>query len=194
MPYKSRFFRSDNGDRKYTAQDWADYFKALIKDGVTYDQDEGLEVYSSGSDMVSRIKIGGAFIQGYNYEQDEEVELLHDTETSGSNRIDRVVLRLDISDEGRKIEPTILKGTPSSSPQPPELTQDLTNEKIYEYSLAQVLIETGQAQIGVGNITKESEKAKILNSMYRQIFISDQVPNPEDGSEGDIWIVVEGES
>ena len=94
MPYKSRFFRSDNGDRKYTAQDWADYFKALVKDGVTYDQDEGLEVYCTGSDMVSRIKVGGAFIQGYNYEQDEEVELLHDTETRSENS--RVVLRLDI--------------------------------------------------------------------------------------------------
>lgn len=188
MPYKSRFFRSDNGDRKYTAQDWADYFKALVKDGVTYDQDEGLEVYCTGSDMVSRIKVGGAFIQGYNYEQDEEVELLHNTETSGNNRIDRVILRLDVSDEGRKIEPAILKGISSSNPVPPELKQDLTNEKIYEYSLAQVLIETGKAQIGVNNITKESEKAKILNSNYRQIFISELDPDPNVGSDGDIWI------
>ena len=188
MSFKSRFFRSYNGDRKYTAQDWADYFKALIRDGVTYDQDEGLAVYATGSNMKSRIKTGGAFIQGYNYEQDEEVELVHDTETSGQNRIDRVILRLDVSDEVRKITPMILKGLPSANPAPPVLTQDLTTTKVHEYPLAQVLIETGKAQIDPGSITKEAEKAKILNSNYRQIFISKDEPTLEDGAEGDLWV------
>lgn len=194
MSYKSKFFRSVEGDRVYTASDWADYFKSIVQDGVTYDNEDGLEVYCNGSDMKSRIKVGGIIIQGYNYEQSNEIELEHDTETSGNNRIDRVVLRLNTNTgdpNGRMIKLDILKGDPAIEPEPLSLTQDLENQGIFEYSLAQILVETGAAQISSANVTKESEKAKLANSKYRQIFIGTGEPNNEEGDEGDIYIQYE---
>lgn len=131
-------------DREYNAEQFTIPFDALITNGVVRSAFEQLEVVTSGSNMVSQIKSGIAFIEGHHYLNDGIVELTHDVEALGMNRIDRVVIRKDSNPESRYVKAFIRKGLPSTNPVPPTLTR---NEFVYEISLAQVRIVGGQGFI-----------------------------------------------
>src|SRR5690606_24339690 len=76
----------------------------------------------------------------------------HDTETVGVDRIDRIVIRLDLRPEARHVESFVKKGVASSNPVPPALQRD---ENVYEISLAQVRISGGQTFISPSDIIDE---------------------------------------
>lgn len=178
-----RFFDSTEQDpRQYPADHFAEFFRGIIKDGVQYDTESGLNVVANGINMTVTLRAGAAFIQGYQYILDEDMELTHDN-PDASNRIDRIVLRLDRNPDQRKINAVIKKGIAGGGA--PELSR---TEYIYEYPLAQILIKAGQSYIAQSQVTIEAEKAKILNNKYRQIFIGTGNPDPTLGADGDIFI------
>ena len=73
----------------------------------------------------------------------------HTTEPS-LNRIDRIILRLDLT--ARTIAAVKLIGAAGASPSAPALTRSST---VYELSLAQVLVQAGAAAITADDITDE---------------------------------------
>ena len=63
---KCSFFNSINGDRRYKAEEWADYFSSFIGNGVFgYASDNLLVTAVSG--MTIAIGAGMAWINGYFY-------------------------------------------------------------------------------------------------------------------------------
>ena len=56
-------FNSENGDRKYLAEDFAEFFLPFFKNGIF---DNGLKVVA-GTGMQVEIKTGRAFCNGYRY-------------------------------------------------------------------------------------------------------------------------------
>lgn len=144
MAEKSMFFDSIDGDREYPARDFAKYFSTLVTTGVFADQLDSLEVNGHGMELKSVIKPGRAFINGYFYENDDILELQHDTAHPTLDRIDRVVLRLDLSLEKREIRAVIIKGEPSEKPTPPPLIRE---GDIYDLPLAQQVIKAGLSYI-----------------------------------------------
>ncbi|MEA0563485.1 hypothetical protein U2H26_09815 [Lysinibacillus irui] len=139
-------------DREYNAQEFTDYFKALVTTGVMKSVGGQLAVSANGSNMMTTINNGIAFILGRYYENDDVVNLTHDTESLGNSRIDRIVIRMDLSPDKRHVLAFVKKGTPSSNPVPPTLTQ---TQNIYEISLAQVKIVGGQTFIAANAVTDE---------------------------------------
>lgn len=131
-------------DREYNAEQFTIPFDALVTNGVVRSAYEQLEVVTSGSNMISRVKSGIAFIEGHHYFNDGSVDLTHDVESLGMNRIDRVVIRKDSNPESRYVKAFIRKGIPSANPVPPTL---MKNENIHEISLAQVRVVGGQGFI-----------------------------------------------
>lgn len=158
MAEKYRFFDAvlqEDGvtyDREYDAQEFTDYFKALVTTGIMKGAGNQLAVTANGSNMITKVDTGIAFLLGRYYENDSFKELTHDTETLGNSRIDRIVIRMDLSTEARYVKSFIKKGVPSPNPVPPTLTQ--TNN-IYEISLAQVKIVGGQTFIAANAVTDE---------------------------------------
>lgn len=157
---KYRFFdavEDENGvyDREYNAQEFTDYFKALVTTGIMKGAGNELAVTTNGSNMITSIDTGIAFILGRYYENDSSLELTHDTEVLGKSRIDRIVIRMDLSTEARYVKAFIKKGVASASPVVPTLTQ---TPNLYEISLAQVKIVGGQTYIGVNDVTDERGK------------------------------------
>ena len=61
---KSSFFNSVSGDRKYKAEDWAQYFASLIGNGVFPQPSTGLQVVA-GESMDVTVHAGNAWINGY---------------------------------------------------------------------------------------------------------------------------------
>lgn len=139
-------------DREYNAQQFTKYFGALVTTGVMKGMGNMLAVSANGSNMVTQINTGIAFIEGKYYENDNPLSLTHDTETLGNSRIDRIVIRMDLATEARYVRAFIKKGVPSTNPVPPTLTQ---TANLYEISLAQVRIVGGQTFIATNAITDE---------------------------------------
>lgn len=142
-------------DREYNAQEFTDYFKTLITTGVMKGSRNMLAVSANGSNMVTSLNTGIAFIEGRYYLNDAPLSLTHDTETLGNNRIDRIVIRMNLSTEARYVKAFVKKGTPSTNPVAPTLTQ---TPNLYEISLAQVKIVGGQTFIAANALTDERGK------------------------------------
>jgi hypothetical protein len=153
MPEKSGFFDSTAEDpREYTADEFAEYFRRLLTDGI-FNGGTNLKVEASGTDMRIQILPGYAWIQGYMYKvYDEPLYLQHDLPDAQLDRIDRIVLRLDTSLESRSIRAVILKGTPAANPVAPPIVRE---NNIFDLSLAQVRIIAGKSYIEAFQITDE---------------------------------------
>ncbi|MBQ6459127.1 MAG: WD40 repeat domain-containing protein [Exiguobacterium sp.] len=167
MAQKYWFFNSASGDtRAYQAADFARYFGLVLTSGLfSLDNQIGLRVRADGTDMRSYVETGKALIKGFAYENDADEYLLHDLPEVTNNRIDRVVLRLDLRNQNRFIKVFVKSGVADAAPVPPELQRD---NFIYELSLAQILVRANTSTINPADITDErldEQLCGIVNSM-----------------------------
>ena len=145
-------------DREYYAQEFTDYFSALITTGVMKGAWNQLEVKANGTNMITEIDTGIAFVEAKRYANTTKLAHTHDTEVLGKNRIDRIVIRLDLRAESRFVKSFIKKGVPATVPVAPALQRD---QFIYEISLAQVKIIGGQTYINANDVIDERGKTDI---------------------------------
>lgn len=150
MAENYRFFDSQIGDvREYNASEFAEYFETLIDTGLIVGALNELNPTVTGANMIVTVDTGNAFINGRWYENDSSLNNTFDTETIPNDRIDLLVLRLDLNTNERKITFEIVKGTPSVTPVAPTLTR---TSVIYELGLAEVAITGGQSFIDFGDL------------------------------------------
>lgn len=156
MAENFRFFDSQIGDvREYNAAEFAEYFETLVDSGLILGALNDLNPTVTGANMIVTVDTGNSFINGRWYENDSTLDNTFDTETIPNDRIDLLVLRLDLNTNERKITFEIVKGTPSVTPVAPTLTR---NSTIYELGLAEVFITGGQSFIQSGDLTDLREK------------------------------------
>lgn len=140
-------FNSINADRAVKAEDWAWYFSTFIGDGVFPKPTDGLQVVAGGG-MNIIVKAGFGFIKGYAFRNPSEYTMTVSTADGSLRRIDRVVLRWDLTN--RLMELDILQGTAGTSPTAKELTR--TADK-WEIALADISIAAGTTTITQSMIT-----------------------------------------
>ena len=132
-------FNSENGDRKYLAEDFAEFFLPFFKNGIF---DNGLKVVA-GTGMQVEIKTGRAFCNGYRYRNKDNSIVKPIAIADGEqSRIDNVVLRLDLTN--RTFTSQVVQGSYSNSPVAPILVRDTTT---YDLRLAKVSIPAGITEI-----------------------------------------------
>lgn len=172
-----RFFNSSEGDpREYPASDFAEYFSLSNDDGVhSKNGVPGLKA-TPGTGLTVNVATGYALMRGYMYHNDAEMALELEPADSVLQRIDRIVVRLDLV--AREIRAAVKTGTFSSTPAAPTL-EDTTAVK--ELALAQVKIRAGATAITTQDITDE-----------RSIFSGARVftgrTEPVGIQPGDIWL------
>lgn len=147
MTIRSGFFNSINGDRKYEAGRFAEYFATFIGNGIFPNPSTGFQVIANNN-MTITIKPGRAWINGYIVINDEDLVLSLETADGLLNRIDRVALRYDVV--GREITPVIKKGDSATVPSVKLLQRD---DDAYELGLADIRIDKGSISISQSNIT-----------------------------------------
>lgn len=152
---KSSFFNSIDGDRKYKAEEWAEYFASFIGNGVFPEPSTNLMV-EANNNMTVKVKAGKAWINGYFYFNTDDLVLQHDNADGVLKRIDRIVIRWSLTN--RNIEAAVKKGTFASSPVAPALQRDAD---IYELALADVLINNGAIEVTQGNITDQRQNSSL---------------------------------
>ncbi|MDZ5711667.1 hypothetical protein [Jeotgalibacillus haloalkalitolerans] len=163
MAEYSAFFDSTAEDQRiYQSADWAEYMQQVIggleaRDAIGtgvsrygYEGVNNLLVSVSGSNMNSIVGAGAAFINGRFYKNTDPLSLTHDVADPTNDRIDTIVLRLDLSVNARYIRAFVKKGVPAASPNPPGIT---VNDTIKEIQIAQVRISAGVSFIASGSVT-----------------------------------------
>ena len=142
---RSSFFNSLNGDRKYNATHWAEYFSQFIGNGVYAEPSTSMQVQAVKG-MTVKVGAGACFINGYAGYGDGSDVLTLDLGTS-AKRIDRIVIRLDYS--LRSIYPAIIKGTAASAPVAPDIIRDGT---YYDICIAEITVGINAAEITQSDI------------------------------------------
>ncbi|SHI89893.1 hypothetical protein SAMN05444401_1724 [Clostridium amylolyticum] len=121
------FFNSISGDRKYKAEDFANYFKTFITTGVN-PAPGSLKVLKKSNNQVE-ISEGSGCINGYLY---LNTTTLSKTVAVGTTRQDRIVLKLDLINRALSIY--VKQGVTSG---PPALQRDTS---VHELSLAKIIV------------------------------------------------------
>lgn len=179
------FFDSVDGDREYQASTFAEYFKQFLRTGVYHQNNlPGLKL-RKGTLLESILETGAAFVNGYMYQNTEEITFTHDQADATNPRIDRVVIRLDTSIESRFIKAFVLKGTPATTPVPPALTR---NENIFEISMAQVRVNAGSGVLtSVTDERFDQALCGLVNSLITSPFVFEGSQEPVTPNFRDIW-------
>lgn len=149
-----KFFDSTEEDpRFYQASDFAYYFGKVLSTGLLHvDEVPGLLVTNTGTDLSVNVSPGGAIMQGHVYENTTTRALSIALPGAFSDRIDRVVLRLDNRYETRHIKLFVKEGVASANPVVPPLQRD---NEIYELSLAQIRVRSNTSTINPTDILDE---------------------------------------
>lgn len=134
-------------DRSYLAEDFANYFASFITNGVFGELGDKLEV-TVNSGMSIKVKSGVAWVNGYRYENDNDLTFTLENADGTLSRIDSVVVRLGITN--REIKIHVKKGSLSTSPITPAITR---NNDIYELQLATVRVSANTAVLTQSMIT-----------------------------------------
>lgn len=144
MSESSGFFVSQNGDRVYTPDWLAEFIKALVTTGV-YSSELGV---TAGTAMDVAVQAGRAWIEGYLYYNDTPLTLAITPADSALNRIDAIVVRLNLTD--RTITAEVLEGSYATAPVAPEITR---SADIYDLKIAEVYVAAGTTRIDQTMIT-----------------------------------------
>lgn len=136
-------------DRVYLAQHFAAYFKSFIGNGVFAEHSNQLQVMAMPNpSMQVSVESGQAWINGYWYENADDLYLPIDVADGVLNRIDSVVLRFGTAERNMWI--AVKKGTPAINPTSPEVTR---NADYYELQLCTISIPASSINISQSQIT-----------------------------------------
>jgi len=161
MTEYSRFFASAvPGQPEYNQPEHAEVLKTIYSSGVLKTLLDELEVIELPAPAMSvRVKTGQAWINGFWYGNDDNLDVELDAADEDLPRIDRIVVRLDTL-ANFKISTEVLTGEPGAIPAATALTETAA---IWEIPLAQVLVGAGVVTIVNANITDERVYATIIN-------------------------------
>lgn len=122
-----------NGDQEYGQDEFCRYFDNIYESGVSVENDNMTLGVNKTTTGVT-VEIGFAIVKGF-YLYSDTVKTVNITRDANYDRIDRIVIRLNLST--RKVSIELKQGTAGSSPVAPTLQRD---NLIYELSLAQVKV------------------------------------------------------
>ena len=163
--FRFGMFNSINGDRKYKAEDFAQYFATFIGNGIFVKPSDCLQIRGNGDSMSVIVRPGKAWVNGYYLINDEDYNLPLTVGDTTLNRIDRIVIRLDFIQ--RKMSVEVKKGALSASPVAPTLKRDAD---AYELALADVYIAKGALTITQGAITDTRLNNNLCGLMHNPIY------------------------
>lgn len=149
---KFYFFDSNTsiGDRRlYSSSDWSKVLSKFLENGI-YKEGDNLAITADGAGMTVTVGTGLAFIDGHMYENDEDLTLNVDAAEATLDRIDLVVLRLDLTEQNRYIKSFVVKGTAAASPLAPSLTNTTF---IKEIALAEIRVTKAKSTIEQSQLT-----------------------------------------
>lgn len=145
LPLQSHFDSDPNGDRAVSDSDIREVFKSVWSNGVTTVKADGsdMQVQAVGG-MKVKVMPGGCVIEGAIGRQTNELTINISNSHPSLKRIDRIVVRLDLSDSVRNMLIYKKEGAPATTPIAPNLVQQ---PNYYELALADIYVGAGATEI-----------------------------------------------
>ena len=153
------------GDRAISSQDLADIDKEIYSDGIISTAEGSGAYYQvvAGSGMNVTVNAGKCYIRGRKASTPTNTQLTVDQPDALLDRKDRVVLRLDLTNEVRDVVITVKKGGAN----PPALTR---TSSVWELGLADINIRKGTASILQSDITDLRYNSNICGRAYNELL------------------------
>lgn len=148
MAFTCGFFNSENGDRKYNAEQMSAIFDGIIADGVFTTIGDHMAV-SAGTGMQVLVGTGKAWFDHTWNVNDAAYPLAIAASDVTLSRIDAIVLETNHSDSVRLNKLRVVQGSVASSPVKPTLTN---SEKVRQHPLAWVTVAPGVTKIAASAI------------------------------------------
>lgn len=131
-----------------TEDQWTKMARLFGATGVAGDPGStAVQVFADSTGMQVSVRVGRALVRGVYYENTATKTLAIASNSTGSTRLDRVVLKLD------PISNTVTAVVKTGSTSAPALTQD--DLGVWEMPLARVSVANGAVSIAPGNVTDE---------------------------------------
>jgi hypothetical protein len=145
LPLQSHFDSDPNGDRAVSDSDIREVFKAVWSNGVTTVRADGsdMQVQAFGG-MKVKVMPGGCVIEGALGRNTREETINIAQAHPSLKRIDRIVVRLDLSDSVRNMLIYKKEGTPSTTPVAPDL---IKQPNYFEIALGDIYVGAGVSEI-----------------------------------------------
>lgn len=166
---RSFCFNSLNGDRKYRAENWTEYFATFIGNGVFAAPAASMQIKET-SGLSVRVAAGKCFINGYaGYADGADILTL---QYGGAlPRIDRIVIRLDLA--ARNIYPAVITGTAAQIPVPPDIVR---KGALFDLGIAKISVAANASAVTQAQITdtrSDSEVCGFVKGVVDQIDVTD---------------------
>lgn len=165
------FYNSLNGDRKYNAEQVSSLFDGLIIDGVFASVGTAFAVKATTGITVN-VGIGKAWFN-HTWTLNDSILPLEAPEAEVLlDRIDAVVLEVDATESVRANSIKFVKGTPSSAPSNPTLTNEGT---VHQYPLCYIYRKFGSSAITQADITNMvgTESTPFVTAMLQTISLDE---------------------
>ncbi len=156
LPFDSQISGYDDDgypiyDRAADSSQLSALFKRYFTNGIFTNPSTSFQVVTNiDGDMSVIVKAGAGNINGYFCDEDTDRTLVLQASSTAYDRIDSVVLRLNLNVSVRSIDLYVLQGTGASNPTAPELAR---NSSIYELCLAEIYIPKNTTSISASRIT-----------------------------------------
>ena len=143
MAFTFGFYNSKNHDRKYDARQFCSIFDGIITDGVFESIGKQLTVKLKQNRTVL-VQEGRAWFNHTWNDNDTAYELTIDAPDALYTRWDAVILEVNSDDMVRTNILKVIKGTPASNPNKPELKKTTS---LFQYPLAYVQVIPGKTTL-----------------------------------------------
>lgn len=172
FPYDSEVIRYESDgmpvyDRAITSKEYRNLFLKYFTEGVFPNPSDNFQIVEN-STQGALVKKGYANVRGVLIELKQDTPIIFE-QADSLDRIDRVVLRHDDTKSVRYADVVILKGSPSNSPQAPNITRD---ETIWDIVLADVRIRKNSSNVTQAQITDrrlDSELCGIVAGTIKEV-------------------------
>ena len=158
------FFNAVDGDRKYNADSFNEFFNGILSDtGVYKKSGNGLEVVP-GDGLAVKVQTGKGRIKQHfvNVSSDESITL--NASDIALNRYDAIVFRLDLS--ARTITLKAITGTAATTPTKPTISR---NANTYDICIAYVYVAAGATSLTQANIEDTRDDTDLCGYVKLQI-------------------------
>jgi hypothetical protein len=179
-------------DRASNSEEFAGLLKGFFRDGVF--SGSAMQVLAGGG-LTATVSTGGVMVQG-RVKHLTAAQTVEFETAANLPRLDRVIVRRDLSNSVRDLVLDVLTGTPATSPAAPALTR---NETVWEICLATVRVAANATNIQQSNITDtrlDSSLCGIVaavlndfdtNTFYAQVQADLEGFKTEEKAEFDAW-------
>lgn len=145
------FYNAIDHDRQYDAVQMSSIFDGIINDGIYMSIGDAFKV-SIDSGLTVNVGSGRAWFNHTWTLNDAVYKITLDAAEMLTSRIDAIVLEVDSSDAVRANAIKVVKGTASTKPVNPTLTN---NDTLHQYPLAYISVAAGATTLSASDITSK---------------------------------------